>query len=79
MNISPALFEARQRQRDVILSRSRRVSSFRGLPQSAAVPYAELSRLRLAYPPLQQALRRRGPAVVERSPPAPHRRWSSVC
>jgi hypothetical protein len=32
-------------------SRSHRVSSFRGLPQNAAAPNAELSRLRLAKPP----------------------------
>ena len=33
------------------ISRSSRVSSFRGLPQTAAAPNAELSRLRLAKPP----------------------------
>ena len=32
------------------LSRSLRVSSFRGLPQSATTPTAELSRLRLVKP-----------------------------
>jgi hypothetical protein len=31
--------------------RSRLVSSFRGLPRSAIIPYAQVSRLRLAKPP----------------------------
>jgi hypothetical protein len=42
--------EARQRERKSSLSRSLRVSSFRGLPQSATTPTAELSKLRLAKP-----------------------------
>ncbi len=60
-------------------SRSRRMSSFRGLPQSASAPNPELSRLRLAKPPPSKSgsLARtcgdgKGASLV------PHLRWSKA-
>ena len=61
------------------LSRSRRMSSFRGLPQSASAPNPELSRLRLAKPPPSKSgsLARTCGDGKDASL-VPHLRWSKV-
>jgi hypothetical protein len=74
-----AYSEARQRQRDMILIRSRRVSSFRGLPQSADVRMRELSRLRLAMPlPSKSASLARTCGDGTYPNHGPHRGWSKA-
>jgi len=60
-------------------SPNHRLSSFRGLPQKAAAPNAELSRLRLAKPPPSKSgslARTCGDGKGARL--ASHRRWSKA-